>query len=296
MTSRVSSFPGFPGLLAAAAVVMWSFSFPASKVVYGYFNAIDIVLLRYLVASAFFAILFLAGKVRGIARADWLRMCVVALVGCTAYQLLFVSGVALVTPAAASMIISTTPIFSALLALAFTGKRLNRLQVLGTLVGFIGVALVCFSRGADGSLQGYLLLILAALAMGSYFILQKPLLEKYSALDLVCYNTWFGCLSLIWHLPRLTESLSPGIPLEGILAIVVMGVFSSGIGFILWFKAIASSSATNVTNFMYLQPLIVGLMAWWWIKEVPSMQAVLGGVVVIASLIISNGNWKRKAQ
>lgn len=282
--------------MAASAVVMWSFSFPASKVVYGYFSAIDIVLLRYLVASAFFAVLFFVGNVKKIARPDWSRMCIVALVGCTAYQLLFVSGVALVTPAAASMIISTTPIFAALLALVFTGKRLSKLQVIGTLLGFIGVAFVCFSRGADGTPKGYMLLVLAALAMGSYFILQKPLLEKYSALDLVCYNTWFGCLSLIWHLPKLVESLSPSIPLEGVIAILVMGVFSSGVGFILWFKAIASSSATNVTNFMYLQPVIVGLMAWWWINEVPSAQAILGGIVVIASLIISNGNWKRKAQ
>lgn len=46
---------------------------------------------------------------------------------------------------------------------------------------------------------------------------------------------------------------------------------------------------------MYLQPLIVGIMTWFWIHEIPSNSAIAGGLLVLVSLLISNSNWRQKS-
>lgn len=214
-----------PSIAAILAVIMWSFSFPASKVVYNYFSVIDIVLFRYVVASIFFLLVYMLGWVAPLKRQDLGRVIFTGLLGVTAYQLLFVSGVTRVTPAAASMIISMTPLFAAIIAFIALKQKMSKNQVIGTLVGFLGVVLISFSKGTDGTITGYAIMLLAASYMGAYFVLQKPLLERYSALDLVCYNTWFGCLSLLWGGASLLSSLSKNPSLESIISIVIMGVF-----------------------------------------------------------------------
>lgn len=281
-------------ILAILAVLMWSFSFPASKVVYKYFSLLDIVLFRYLIASIFFIAIYQLGYIAKLKKEHYLRAFLVAMVGVTGYQLLFVSGIVLVSSATASIIISMTPLFAALLSFLLYQEKLKNYQIIGTLIGFLGVLMIGLSKTTHGSLTGIALLILASIAMGAYFVLQKPLLAHYSSMDIVCYNTWFGALSLIWQLPSLLDSLSKGPSTQSLISVAIMGIFSSGIGFIFWFKAIASQRSTQITNYMYLQPLIVGIIAWRWIGDIPSKQAVIGGCIILISLLIANGKLKRK--
>ena len=285
-TMRATIFS--PDVMAFLAVVMWSFSFPASKVAQIDFSPTAIVLLRYFAASAFFVPFLLMGKIAKVAKGDLLRITLPALIGVTAYQILFVNGVAQVSPPAASMIISTTPIFAALLAFAVYGTKLSRRQMIGTGLGFLGVALICTSNGTDGSVLGFTIMLGATLCMAVYFLMQKPLLEKYSSFDLVAYNTWIAALSMLVFTPALLTDLTAQPQTSSIVSVAIMGVFSSGLGFVFWFKAIALSSANRVSFFMYLQPVLVGLMAWLWISDVPSAQACLGGLIVLSVLFYMN--------
>lgn len=284
-----------PGIIAFCAVIMWSFSFPASKLVLQDFTVIDIVLFRYLVASIFFIPLFFSGKINRLKREDLPVVTMITFLGVTFYQLLFVFGVSMVTPAAASMIISMSPIFAALVAFILFGKKLSKVQMTGIFIGFLGVVIITTSKGTDGSIYGFSMMITAAVLMGTYFVLQKPLMSKYTPLDLVCYNTWIGTISLLWGMPSLLSSLTNTPSLESIISIVIMGVFSSGIAFILWFWAISKSEASIISMYLYVQPVIVGSMSWLWLNETPSMNAVLGGVVVLIALVIANVEWKKFA-
>ncbi|MGC1497613.1 MAG: DMT family transporter [Sulfitobacter sp.] len=282
------SFVMSPDLMAFLAVVMWSFSFPASKVAQADLSPTGIVLLRYIAASLFFVPFLLSGKIARVPVSDWFRIALPALIGVTAYQILFVSGVARVTPAAASMIISTTPIFAALLAYLIQGTKLSKRQVNGTALGFVGVALICTSNGTDGDLFGFGMMLAATLCMAAYFLLQKPILTKYTSFDLVAYNTWIATISMLVFAPSMIADLSAGPSTSSLISVVIMGVFSSGLGFVFWFKAIALSNPTRVASFMYLQPVIVGLMAWVWINAVPTFQACVGGALVLSVLIYMN--------
>jgi len=77
---------------------------------------------------------------------------------------------------------------------------------------------------------------------------------------------------------------------------VAMGVFSSGIGFVLWLYALSKLPAGTVTSFLFLQPVFVTVMAWLWLREIPTVQAFAGGAVILfgVALILLPGSASRR--
>ncbi len=75
----------------------------------------------------------------------------------------------------ASLIVSTTPIFSGLLATYFLKERFSKLAWLGSIVAFLGVALI--SLGNRDKLNvfiiGIVLVLLASFGESVYFAFQK---------------------------------------------------------------------------------------------------------------------------
>ncbi len=88
-----------------------------------------------------------------------------------------------VTAGAASLLINTAPIFTALLAVTFLGERLRVIGWVGMAVSFCGAALISLGKGEGFSLdpRGFIIL-LAVFSTSVYFVLQRPYLEKYGAL------------------------------------------------------------------------------------------------------------------
>ena len=97
-----------------------------------------------------------------------------------------------------------------------------------------------------------------------------------------------GTLPLLYLLPPTLQSAAAAPP-SALIAIAVMGVFSSGIGFLLWFYALSKLPAGIVTSFLFLQPVFVTVMAWLWLGEFPALRVFIGGAVILigVALILS---------
>ena len=80
----------------------------------------------------------------------------------------------------ASLIVSTTPIFSTLLATLFFKEAFSKIAWIGSLIALSGVALI--SLGNDGQLQfgitGILLVLLASIGESTYFSFQHHYLKN----------------------------------------------------------------------------------------------------------------------
>ncbi len=78
-------------------------------------------------------------------------------------------------------------------------------------------------------------------------------------------------------------------PAKQIFVIIYLGVFPSAIAYFLWGTALALAEKTSdVTNFMFVTPLLAVVMGFFIIGEVPSMGTFLGGAIIIAGLILFN--------
>jgi drug/metabolite transporter (DMT)-like permease len=204
-------------LLAAvvAAVVFAASAFAAIEAGLASYSPGPLALLRMLVASAALAPYSVLSSMRLPDAKDLLA---VALAGLFAFALFNVAlsyGQSTASAGAASMIIASIPIFTALLAVAFLGERLDTW-------GWTGMALITIGEEEGfGVNAGALFLLLAAVSASFYFAFQKPYLKKYGSLVFTAYVIWAGALLLLPFLSGLIEEVRSAPP-RATLAVVVL--------------------------------------------------------------------------
>ena len=186
------------------------------------------------------------------------------------------------------MVIAVNPVMASLMARFFFKEQLTKRAWSGIFLGAAGVCIISFVKGTDGSTIGFVAMLLASMSIAIYFVFQKPYFSRYSPLAMTAYTCWGGTIPLLIFLPE-TITASAAAPPSAISWIVIMGIFSSGVGFIFWIYALSKLQAGTVTSFLFLQPIFVVAMSWLWFGELPGVSTLIGGAVVLAGvgLIVS---------
>src|SRR5215213_1118173 len=187
-----------------AAIVFGGSAYAAIGAALAHYSPGPLALLRMLVASAALAVY---AVVRGMRMPEVRDLPAAVLAGLFAFALYNVAlnyGQVTASAGAASLIVASIPIFTAVLAAAFLRERLDALGWLGIAVGFLGVALISVGEGGGfGVNAGALLVLLAAVSASVYFAFQKPYLQKYGSLAFTAYAVWAGALLLLPFFPGL---------------------------------------------------------------------------------------------
>jgi drug/metabolite transporter (DMT)-like permease/GNAT superfamily N-acetyltransferase len=277
-------------LAAIATVLVWSSAFTAVSMIVapgGGYGPGQLVLFRFLVASATMAIVAVARRQRLPRREDVGHIMLAALFGITTYQLAFTFGETGVSAGASALIIASGPIWTALLAVAFLGERLNKYGWAGVALAFAGVSAISFGEGTGGfAFQPMAAVTLvAALATATYFVLSKKPLRSYSALEFTSYVIWFGTVPMLVFLPGLVQQL-PAAPAWATATIVYLGVFPGALAYALWSYALSGMPASTTASFLYAQPVLASLVAWVVQKAVPSTVTMIGGTLALAGVVI----------
>src|SRR5262245_25204721 len=115
----------------ALTVVLWASAFAAIRAALAGFSAVELSVLRLLVASLALAVVAPRFGLRLPRRRDVPAFVAAGALGMSAYQLLLNSGELTVTAGTASLLVSMGPIFVAVLAAGFLGERLTRRKAAG---------------------------------------------------------------------------------------------------------------------------------------------------------------------
>jgi len=246
-------------------------------------------LLRLLSASAALAVYaLLSRRVRLPAVRDLPAAALSGLMGFAAYNVALAYGQDTVSAGTAGLLHASIPVFTALLAVAFLGERLGGLAWAGIAVSFSGVVLISLSEG--GGLRfdtGAFLVLLSAVSASLYFVVQKPYLEKYSALEFTSCSIWAGTLILAPFLPGLVVQAQAAPP-EATLSVVYVGVFATAVAYATLAYVFSRLPAARAGVVNYLIPPLALAIAWVWLGEVPTLIAVLGGVVTLIGVALVN--------
>jgi drug/metabolite transporter (DMT)-like permease len=275
-------------LAAAVTVIFWASAFPAIRAGLKAFDQFQVALLRYGTASIVLAVYALIRRMPLPRLRDMPSFALLGLIGFTLYNAMLNWGEVTVPSAIASFIIAGAPIFMALFATLFFGERMRPVGWIGILISFVGVSVIAFSSGGNSQFDPRALVILAAaLAQSIYSVGQKPLLKRYSPIQFTTYAIWFGTLFLLVFAPGLPQAIQAA-PVSALAAVVYLGVFPGALGYATWSYVLAHLPASTAASFIYLVPAFALMIALVWLGEVPSLIAVLGGLLVIAGVIVVN--------
>lgn len=286
---------------ALLTIMIWGTTFISTKILLKDFQPVEILFIRFIIG--FMALLFVCP--RRLYTTNRRQDAVLALAGLSGICLYYLlENIALTYTMASNVgvIISVAPFFTAILSHLFV-KSEDKLRInflIGFVVAMTGVALISFG-GRELALNpmGDLLAVLAALVWACYSILTRKISSFGYSVILTTRRTFF--YGILWMLPALLFfdfqiDLSRFINMTTILNILYLGFGASALCFVTWNFAVKVLGAVKTSVYIYMVPVITIVTSVLILKEPLTWMSVIGTVLAIAGLFLSEYSGKRKKE
>ncbi|MER5959886.1 DMT family transporter [Streptomyces longhuiensis] len=266
-------------------VMLWASAFPAIRTAAPAMGVIGLSFARLLIATLALVAFALMAKARLPHVRDLGLITACGFFGMTAYQLLLNWGETYVPAGTASIIVAGAPLVSVGVAAALFRERISVATIVGSVIALAGVVFVCLAR-AGVSVSASLWIVVAAMVVqGIYHPLQRPLLQRYTSLEVACYAMAAGTVMTLPFVPLDLDTFL-GAGAGAWIGAVYLGLLPSALGFVMWAYAVARMPVATSTSLLYLVPPVAVLISWVWLGELPIPAELLGGVVVIFGVVI----------
>jgi drug/metabolite transporter (DMT)-like permease len=274
---------------ALFAVFVWGASFIATKVALREVDPITIIWLRFGIGVIILG-LFVAGRRQfGLPnRKDLGYFTLLGFLGITYHQWLQTNGLVTAQASTTAWIVSTTPVFMALLGWLILKESLGWLRAGGIAMAAAGV-LIVVSNGNWSSISagrffttGDLLIMISAPNWAIFSVLSRRGLRQNPPARMMFYVMSAGWLflSLLFMIQPGTREIGR-LQWDGWLAVGFLGVFCSGLAYVFWYDALQEMPAGQVGVFLYLEPLVAVLVAALVLNEAILLSSLLGGFLIL---------------
>ncbi len=275
------------------ATVIFGLNTPITKSVFadGTITPLGMMTLRLIGAGILFWVASIFVPRRKVVPADYLLMFSASFFGLTFNQMPFFMGLGLTSPIDASVITTTVPILTMLLAAVFLREPITARKVIGVLLGAAGVLwLIMDGRNGSGgsSLRGDLLCLTGSVSYATYLTLFKRLIRRHHPVTLM---KWMFLFSTLCTMPFLYNDFTAiqweTFSGEKFLQLGFIVTLATFVAYMLIPVAQRFLRPTVVSSYNYLQPLIssaiaiiIGMGALSWVKGMAALM-IFAGVYVI---------------
>lgn len=291
--------PVIPYIKLLTAIAVWGGSFIATKIALQDVSPATIIWLRFLIGLVILGVIAKnRNELKLDNRKDAIELLWLGFLGISLHQWLQSSGLVTSEASTTAWLVSTTPIFMALLGWLFYREKISLPVAGGILLATIGVLFV-ITKGDFSSLfsgnfgaPGDILIILSAPNWALFSVMSRPILEKYSPLKVTFYTLFFGWLFIsIQFLGTRSWTEFQQISVAGWSSIVFLGVFCSALAYIFYNEGVKVFTSTQVGIFLYFEPVVATLIAALLLSETFGWGSAIGaGLIIIGVWLVNQRN------
>jgi drug/metabolite transporter (DMT)-like permease len=282
---------------AVLTVIIWGATFVATKIALQEVSPVAVVWMRFAMGLV---VLGTAARLRKElslpARGDVAYLALLGFIGVAFHQWLQANGLVTARATTTAWIVATTPIFIVLLGWIVLRERVSPMQGVGIGLASLGVLLVVTKGDAvalfmgRGATTGDVLVLISALNWAVYTVLSRRGLARMPAAKMMFFVMLSGWLFVnTWLLGFGTGFREFGqLSIRGWAAIAGLGIFGSGLAYIMYYDALRVLPASQLGVFLNIEPLVTMLLAAPLLGEPITLMTVLGGGLIIMGIYLVN--------
>ncbi len=276
-------------ILMTVLVIAWGLDYVAAKICLDSLNVLILLFFRYLLAICVVYIIktLVERKVRLRLR-DVPLFVICAITGELGYFYMEYTAMDYLSLSLLTLILACVPIVSLLIEKIFFKRKITSLMLAGVFGSLIGVSMIIgadFSVLFDGKIFGYILAFGAVFSWNAYNFMTAKLHDHYSDATLSFYQ--ITCTAILTAPYALTHMPPTSVfSAELALWMIFLGIFSAGLGFIIYVRALDVLGVTPTALFSNFLPISTTIFGWIFFGEMISPLQIIGGAVIISAACV----------
>lgn len=281
-------------MYAITAALLWGINYPIVKLILQSIPEGEFMLIRF-IASIVLLVCYLrfSGESLGVSGNHYGRVLLLGLLGVGFYNILWTCGIHKTTSANAALLISTSPIFTAIYSIGTKQEKVNLGTWAGIALAFGGIyQIISRTPGTEFSFSsvvftGNSLVLTSSLLFALYAIVAKPLLDYYSPVKLVTLAMIGGLpVIAVYGLQQDAVTIWRDVDLWTWLGLCYIIIFGTIISFAFWYIGIKRTSPVRSTVFHFIVPVTSMVFGALLLGEPVTSGQIVGAILVFWGLIV----------
>lgn len=216
----------------------------------------------------------------------------------SATLILFVLATKLTTAANAILLQYTAPIYILILGRWMLGEHVTKLHFATVLVSLTGMAVFFFDKITPEGHVGNICAVLSGLGFGMFTLLLRKKRHEHPVDAVVLGNGWISlaCATVVMYQasfdPRgmASDDVLYGFSISTADSVMVafLGILQIGIPYLLFTRGIQSVRAIDASLIAMLEPLLNPLWVYLFVGEIPSINTIIGGIIILAAVTLQS--------
>jgi drug/metabolite transporter (DMT)-like permease len=257
---------------------------------------------RVLVTTALLRLMHLWEKPKQpLLRKDIPLFILCAITGIAINQLLFIKGLSITYSIHASLLMLCTPLFITITAFFFLKEKISLPVIGGLALGITGAVMLITAKENTGNgsnvILGDIMIALNAVSYAIYFVLVKPLILRYTPLQVLRWAFTFGTIFILpfgWN--QFIEAPWSSFSHTEYIAIAFVVILATFLGYLLNIYGLTHLQASAAGTYIYSQPIFATLVAVLFLNEAITPVKIFSALMIFAGVFLVQKSKLRRSR
>ncbi len=282
------------------AVLFWGFSYIAIKVTLKYLTPVEMIAARFVLGALTLFVIILFKKLSFNINHQ-LKYLLISAAVLFLHFWVMATGMITTTATNTAWILTTAPIFIAILSFFVLKEPFGKFQIGGVILATIGVMFLV-SNGNFASLDwisstGDWIVLGSCITWAFYTIVTRKLTKNLNPLVATFWMIAIAGIAIVpYSLLMNGAEKTITLPADGAISVIFLGVGCLAISFWSWSEGLSKRPAGEVGIYLYLEPLFTMAGAAILIKEPITFWLILGALFIVSGVYVSEKFGKSKLE